>query len=168
MNLTPNSKVLSRPELARRSALLRAEGRRLVLTNGCFDLLHAGHVRYLHEARALGDSLAVALNGDASVRRLKGHDRPINDAADRAEVLAALTDVDFVTVFEDDEATGVVEEVRPAVYVKGGDYSADPASGRFPPEGTAALAAGAEVVIVPFLSGRSTSGLIERLRSNEQ
>ncbi len=160
--------MLSRPELARRSAQLRAEGRRLVLTNGCFDLLHAGHVRYLHQARALGDALAVALNGDASVSRLKGSGRPITPLPDRAEVLAALADVDYITVFDEDDASRLVTEVRPGIYVKGGDYSGDPGSARFPPEGIAAARAGAEVVVLPFLPGRSTTSLIQKLRTGKR
>lgn len=167
MKLTPSSKVQSQQELARRSAALRADGRRLVLTNGCFDLLHVGHVRYLHQARALGDALAVALNGDASVARLKGSGRPLNAAEDRAEVLAALTDVDYVTVFDEDDASAVVEAVQPTIYVKGGDYSSDPGSDRFPPEATAAAAVGAQIVILPYLPGRSTTGLIHTLRGRE-
>jgi D-beta-D-heptose 7-phosphate kinase/D-beta-D-heptose 1-phosphate adenosyltransferase len=160
--------VLSRQELARHSDRLRADGRRLVLTNGCFDLLHAGHVRYLRQARALGDALAVALNGDASVRRLKGEGRPLNSAYDRAEVLAALEDVDYVTIFDADDAAEIVREVRPAVYVKGGDYSDDPGSRRYPPEADAARDVEAEVAILPFLPGRSTTDLIRKLRSGEQ
>jgi rfaE bifunctional protein nucleotidyltransferase chain/domain len=143
---------------------MQAEGRRLVLTNGCFDLLHAGHVRYLRQARELGDALAVALNDDASVQRLKGRTRPINSVDDRAEVLAALQDVDFITIFGEDDARQVVEEIRPAVYVKGGDYDSDPRSARFPPEGKIVIAYGGTVKILPYLPGRSTSGLVERLR----
>jgi D-beta-D-heptose 7-phosphate kinase/D-beta-D-heptose 1-phosphate adenosyltransferase len=147
---------------------MQAEGRKLVLTNGCFDLLHAGHVRYLREARALGDALAVALNSDESVARLKGPDRPLNPAEDRAEVLAALADVDYVTVFGENDASGVVAEVHPAVYVKGGDYQADPNSPRFPPEGRVVSSYGGEVRILPYLSGRSTTSLIERKAQSER
>lgn len=156
--------MLSRRELARLNTQMQAEGRRLVLTNGCFDLLHAGHVRYLHQARQLGDALVVALNDDASVQRLKGRTRPINSVEDRAEVLAALQDVDFVTVFGEDDAQKVVEEIRPAVYVKGGDYDSDPSAGRFPPEGKIVIAYGGDVKILPYLPGRSTSSLVERLQ----
>lgn len=143
---------------------MQAEGRRLVLTNGCFDLLHAGHVRYLGQARELGDALVVALNDDASVRRLKGEGRPLNTAEDRAEVLSALEDVDYVTVFDEDDAMAVVKAVRPAVYVKGGDYDSDPESSSFPPEGKAVRAYGGQVVILPYVEGRSTTGLLERVR----
>jgi rfaE bifunctional protein nucleotidyltransferase chain/domain len=164
---TSKSKVLSRQELARLSTQMRAEGRRLVLTNGCFDLLHAGHIRYLAAARELGDALAVALNGDDSVRRLKGSGRPLNSAEDRAEVLGALADVDFITVFDEDEASGVIAEVRPAIYVKGGDYEANPGSPRFPPEGAIVAGYGGEIAILPYLPGRSTSDLIDRVRHGQ-
>ena len=117
-----NAKVVSVDELARVSKALRAEGRRLVVTNGCFDLIHVGHVRYLQAARKLGDALAVAVNGDASVRALKGEGRPLNRENDRAEVLAALACVDYVAVFQEMRATRFLEEVKPAIYVKGGDY----------------------------------------------
>ncbi|MGI8967735.1 MAG: D-glycero-beta-D-manno-heptose 1-phosphate adenylyltransferase [Chloroflexota bacterium] len=143
---------------------MRAHGKRLVLTNGCFDLLHSGHVRYLEEARALGDALAVAINSDASVRRLKGAGRPINTAEDRARVIAALQAVDWVVVFEEDTAAELVAEVQPAVYAKGGDYDADPDSERFPVEGHVARSYGGEVRIIPYVEGKSTSGTLARLR----
>ena len=142
---------------------MREAGRRLVLTNGCFDLLHAGHVRYLHAARQLGDALAVGLNSDDSVRRLKGPGRPINGEEDRAEVLAALESVDFVTVFDDDTAAELVRQIRPQVYVKGGDYSADPASPQFPPEGQLVREYGGEVTILDYLPGRSSTELLRRM-----
>src|ERR1700741_1304714 len=103
---------------------LRESGRKLVFTNGCFDLLHAGHVRYLEAARALGDALLVAINGDDSVRALKGEGRPLNRAADRAEVVAALESVSHVVFFSEVRATQLLEQVQPAIYVKGGDYTA--------------------------------------------
>lgn len=143
---------------------MRAEGKTLVLTNGCFDLLHVGHIRYLQAARSLGDALAVALNSDRSVRRLKGPDRPITPEDERAEILSALSCVDYVTVFDDDRASAVVEAVRPDIYVKGGDYSPDPASPGFPIEASAALRHGAEVRIIPYVEGRSSSEIIRRLR----
>ena len=156
-----NSKILTLSELAERAAALRAEGRRLVLTNGCFDLLHVGHVRYLQEAAALGDSLAVAVNGDESVRSLKGAGRPLNSQEDRAEVLAALACVDSVTVFPETRVTRVIEAVRPAIYVKGGDYTLD----TLDPEEVAALrSVGAEIMTLPLVPGKSTSELLERMR----
>src|SRR6188472_1069185 len=116
------SKVISVRGAAAVSAELRRAGKRVVVTNGCFDLLHLGHVRYLQAARTLGDALAVGVNGDASVRALKGKGRPLNDEQARAEVLAALEAVDYAAVFPEERATAFLERVQPAVYVKGGDY----------------------------------------------
>jgi rfaE bifunctional protein nucleotidyltransferase chain/domain len=113
-------KILSLSALSQRADEMRHAGQRLVLTNGCFDLLHVGHVRYLQQARQLGDSLVVAVNGDQSVCALKGAGRPLNSENDRAEVLAALDCVDFVTIFPDVRATQVIRATRPAIYVKGG------------------------------------------------
>lgn len=130
------------------------------MTNGCFDLLHLGHVRYLQAARALGDALAVGVNGDASVRALKGEGRPLNTERDRAEVLAGLRCVDYVAVFPEVRATQFLERVRPAIYVKGGDYKPE----TLDREERAALAkVGAEIRIIPFETGYSTTGMIERM-----
>jgi len=118
-----NAKIVTVEELARRSRQLREAGKKLVVTNGCFDLLHVGHVRYLQAARALGDALAIGVNGDRSVRELKGDNRPINNEHDRAEVVAALGCVDFVTIFQEVRATRLLEMVGPAIYAMGGDYS---------------------------------------------
>ncbi len=142
---------------------LEADGRRLVLTNGCFDLLHTGHVRYLRQARALGDALVVALNGDASVRRLKGPGRPLNPAEDRAEVLMGLESVDRVVVFEGDRATGVFEAVRPHVYCKGGDYTVENLNAE---EREALDQAGSEIIIVPLVPGQSTSQALRKLEGD--
>ena len=156
-----NEKIVNPDRLATIADSLRAQGRRLVLTNGCFDLLHAGHVRYLQAARALGDALAVAINGDDSVRALKGEGRPLNTGSDRAEIVAALACVDHVVVFPEVRATALIEKVRPSIYVKGGDYT--PAS--LHAEERAALEkVGAEIRILPFAPGHSTSGLIERMK----
>src|ERR1700709_1104122 len=114
------NKVVSADELAQISAALRGSGKRLVVTNGCFDLIHVGHVRYLQAARELGDALAVAVNGDDSVRSLKGEGRPLNRETDREEVLAALSCVDYVSVFQEVRATHFLDQVKPSVYVKGG------------------------------------------------
>src|SRR5882672_2665828 len=116
-------KFLSPNQLKEARKHLRDSGRKLVFTNGVFDLLHVGHVRYLSQARALGDALLVAVNGDASVRALKGPTRPINSESDRAEVLAALACVDFVTVFHTERVTELVRTIRPHIYAKGGDYT---------------------------------------------
>jgi len=131
------------------------------VTNGCFDLLHVGHVRYLQAARALGDALAVGVNGDKSVRELKGENRPVNNERDRAEVLAALECVDFVTIFPEARATRLLELVRPVVYAKGGDYTAETLNAE---ERAALEKIGAEIRIIPFEKGYSTSGLLKKLR----
>ena len=117
------TKIVSLDELRTRAEELRASGKKLVATNGCFDLLHAGHVRYLQAARALGDALVVGVNGDDAARQLKGPGRPLNPERDRAEVLAALACVDWVTIFHDTRAVRFLESAAPAVYVKGGDYT---------------------------------------------
>ena len=116
-------RLISSDELAALGAEYAARGKKLVLTNGCFDLLHTGHVRYLEEARGCGDALIVAVNSDASVRELKGTDRPLNGELDRAEVLAALRCVDHVTIFTGKRVTDVIRLLRPAIYAKGGDYT---------------------------------------------
>ena len=151
--------ILDREELLRVRARLRAGGRRLVFTNGCFDILHVGHVRYLSAARALGDALLVAINSDASVRALKGAGRPILSEDERAEILAALSSVDFVTVFEEESPRALISEVLPDVLVKGGDYGLDEIHGREEVE-----RAGGRVLSLPFVEGASTTGIIERIR----
>lgn len=161
------TKLLSRKELAETRERISAAGRRLVLTNGCFDLLHAGHVRYLQVARGLGDALAVGLNSDASVRRLKGRGRPLTTEQDRATVLAGLEVVDFVTVFDEDSAVELVKEVQPAIYVKGGDYDGDPSGSRYPPEADVVRSYGGEVKILEYVPGRSTTSLINQLRETQ-
>lgn len=138
---------------------LREEGRRLVFTNGCFDILHVGHVRYLARARALGDALLVAINSDRSVRELKGAGRPIMRESERAEMLAALTAVDYVMIFEDLSPRSLIAEILPDVLVKGGDYHLDEIHGREEVE-----AAGGRVLSLPFVEGASTSSIIERVR----
>jgi rfaE bifunctional protein nucleotidyltransferase chain/domain len=155
-----NSKIVTAEQLAEISREMRARNQRLVFTNGCFDLLHVGHVRYLVAARELGDALAVAVNGDASVRALKGFDRPLNNESDRATVVAALESVDYVIVFAEVRATDVLRRVCPSIYVKGGDYTPE----RLDAEERRALEeCGSEIRIVPFHSGYSTSQLIERM-----
>src|SRR5438477_340266 len=154
-------KILDMDELAVRARELRTAGKRLVATNGCFDLLHVGHIHYLQAARALGDLLAVGLNGDRSVRELKGENRPVNNERDRAEVLAALECVDLVTIFPEARATRLLELVRPAVYAKGGDYTAETLNAE---ERAALEKIGAEIRIIPFEKGYSTSGLLKKLR----
>lgn len=143
---------------------IAAGGGRVVFTNGCFDLLHAGHVRYLAQARELGDALVVGLNSDASVRALKGEGRPLNSAADRAEVLAALRSVDRVVVFEGDRATGLIEELRPHIYAKGGDYTPETLNAE---ERAALEATGAEIEILALVAGKSTSSTLAAIQAGE-
>jgi D-glycero-beta-D-manno-heptose 1-phosphate adenylyltransferase len=158
-----NAKIVDLEELSNRSEKLRAAGKKLVVTNGCFDLLHVGHVRYLHAARALGDFLAVGLNSDRSVRELKGSGRPIMTESDRAEVVAALQCVDLVTIFPEMRATRFLAAARPAIYVKGGDYSSETLNDE---ERAALKQIGAEIRLVPFEAGYSTSGLIDQICSS--
>jgi len=139
--------------------LLRQRGGRVVFTNGCFDLLHRGHVHYLSQAADLGDVLVIGLNTDASVRRLKGEHRPINDETGRAEVLAALSFVDFVIPFDEDTPLELIRCLCPDVLVKGGDYLPDQVVGAGFVEGR-----GGQVVIIPFLPDYSTSGIEQRIR----
>lgn len=149
-------------ELARIRDHMDAAGQRLVFTNGCFDLLHAGHVRYLQQARGLGDALVVVLNSDASVRALKGPDRPLNSEQDRAEVLAALACVDYLTICDDARMTSPIEAIRPHVYAKGGDYTVESLDrGEF----AALQTAGADVRILPLVPGRSTTALINKWKN---
>lgn len=155
-------KLKTPQELAAIAATMAAQGRRLVFTNGCFDLLHVGHVRYLQQARALGDALLVALNGDASVRALKGPTRPINGELDRAEVLAALGCVDFVTVFQSERVTDLVREIRPQVYAKGGDYTVESLD---PGERGALQEVGTEIRILSLVPGKSTTNILAQCQS---
>jgi len=155
-------KIVEMKELAARAKEFRAAGKRLVATNGCFDLLHVGHVRYLQAARALGDALAVGVNGDQSAQELKGPGRPLNNERDRAEVLAALEDVDLVVIFPELRATRFIEAVAPAIYVKGGDYTLETLNIE---EREALQKVGAEIRIIPFEKGYSTTRLLEKLRS---
>jgi rfaE bifunctional protein nucleotidyltransferase chain/domain len=153
-------KIVKLEELSDRCEKLRSAGKKIVATNGCFDLLHVGHVRYLQMARAFGDLLVVGLNGDRSVIELKGAGRPITTQGDRAEILAALACVDLVTIFPDLRATKFLAAVRPAVYVKGGDYTP-----RTLNEEELAILKEIEAAIrlIPFEAGYSTSGLIEQI-----
>ena len=155
-------KVKSPKELAAICERMRAENRRLVFTNGCFDLLHVGHVRYLQQARALGDALLVAVNGDVSVRALKGPTRPVNSEQDRAEVLAALECVDYLTIFHSERVTDVVTKIKPQFYAKGGDYTIDSLDRG---ERAALEAVGAEIRILPLVPGKSTTSILEKCQS---
>ncbi len=156
--------LLDRREAIRFAAQCRAEGRRLVVTNGCFDLLHAGHVAYLTAARALGDALLVGLNADAAVGHLKGPGRPFAAQADRAAVLLALRVVDAVVIFEEPTAGPLLAELQAPIYVKGGDYALAGAAGTALPEEPVVRGYGGEIRLLPYHEGRSTSAIIERIR----
>ena len=152
------SKILAREEMAGERRRLRDRGESLVFTNGCFDLIHPGHVRYLQEASDLGDRLVVAVNGDATVARLKGPGRPLTPLAERMELLAALTSVDYVVAFEEETPFEIIEEIVPDVLVKGGDWTPDRIVGRERVEKE-----GGKVLSLPYAPGYSTSGIIERI-----
>jgi D-glycero-beta-D-manno-heptose 1-phosphate adenylyltransferase len=152
------AKILSLDLLQTERERLRRLGRRVVFTNGCFDLIHPGHIRYLQEARRLGDALIVALNSDRSVRELKGERRPILDQNERAEVMAALGCVDYVTIFDEPTPREIVAALLPDVLVKGGDWGVDRIVGRDEVE-----AAGGKVLSLPFIEGCSTTDLVERI-----
>lgn len=154
---TPAQKIFIRPDMKRERQQLRAAGRKLVFTNGAFDVLHAGHVTYLNFARSQGDALVVGLNSDASVKRYKGDKRPVNCEQDRATVLAALECVDFVVVFDEDEPRDLIAELLPDVLVKGADW-AHYVSGRDVVE-----ANGGKVVLADLVEGRSTTNTIKRI-----
>jgi D-glycero-beta-D-manno-heptose 1-phosphate adenylyltransferase len=158
-------KIVELEQVSHRCDKLRADGKRLVATNGCFDLLHAGHVRYLQAARALGDFLAIGLNGDNSVRELKGSGRPVTTESDRAELLAALQCVDLVTIFPQRRATQFIAAVKPAIYVKGGDYRSEALDEE---ERAVLKEIGAEIHLIPFEAGYSTSRLIEQICKNRR
>lgn len=155
----PSDLALDHDELEARLREHRAAGRRIVFTNGCFDVLHRGHTTYLAQASKLGDVLVVAINGDDSVRRLKGADRPVNRASDRANVLAALGCVDYVTVFDDDTPSGLLDRVRPDVYAKGGDYTPEMLS-----ETAVVRAYGGEVRMLGYVPSQSTTEVVKRIR----
>jgi D-beta-D-heptose 7-phosphate kinase/D-beta-D-heptose 1-phosphate adenosyltransferase len=147
-------------EAQRQRQILRSQGKTLVFTNGHFDLLHVGHLDYLEKARSLGDALFIGLNGDNSTRRLKGEGRPLIPAAERARVLAALTPVTAVILFDDDTADHLLRALQPDVYAKGGDYHYKPL-----PERPTVEAYGGRIALIDYLPGHSTSDLIARIRS---
>ena len=160
---------MARAALVAERARLREAGVRVVLTNGVFDLLHVGHLRYLQAARALGDCLIVGVNDDDGVRRLKGPTRPVVPAAERAELVAGLACVDYVTTFAEDTATALVQALQPDVYVKGGDYAAPGSpAGKPLPEAAVVLAGGGEVAIIPLVPGASSTDLITRVLTRHE
>lgn len=161
--VTPKLRTLA--QLAEMRAEWKRAGKTVVWTNGCFDLLHAGHVRSLRAAKALGDILIVGLNSDAGVQALKGPSRPLVPEDDRVEVIAALESVDYVTLFDDPEPSPVLARIQPDIHCKGEDYA--PGSGRPVPERETVLAYGGRIEFLPMFEGRSTTGIIERIRQEE-
>jgi D-glycero-beta-D-manno-heptose 1-phosphate adenylyltransferase len=153
-------KIIAWDQLPEWRAAVRAKGKKLVVTNGCFDILHLGHVTYLESARNLGDALLVGVNGDGSARELKGPGRPVNPESDRAAVLAALANVDGVCIFPETRAVKFLTAAQPDIYVKGGDYTPDTLD---PDERHTVESAGGKIVILPFVPGKSTTGLLEKI-----
>jgi len=151
-------KIKQRKELLKIIKDLKAKGKRIVFTNGCFDLLHIGHIRYLEEARALGDFLVVGVNSDSSVRKLKGPQRPVLPEEERAEILSGLGCVDYITLFDEIDPLKLITSLHPHILVKGGDWTKEQIVGREVVERS-----GGEVVIIPFVKGVSTSNLIETI-----
>jgi rfaE bifunctional protein nucleotidyltransferase chain/domain len=155
-----HTKIIAWDHLPAWRAALRAAGKKLVVTNGCFDLLHLGHITYLETARNLGDALLIGVNSDAAVRGLKGPNRPVNSESDRAAVLAALQCVDGACIFTDVRATRFLAAAQPDIYVKGGDYTLETLDQN---ERHAVESAGGRIVLVPFVPGKSTTGLLEKI-----
>jgi len=151
-------KVKTQDELIPILDTLRKKGKKVVFTNGCFDILHVGHVRYLKEAKGYGDILIVAVNSDLSVKSIKGDKRPIVSQSERAEVLAGLEMVDYVTMFDEDTPYNVIKKLQPDVLIKGGDWTIDKIVGRDIVE-----ARGGRVIAIPFIEGASTTGIVERI-----
>lgn len=154
--------VIDRKNIGNVVTTLKAEGKKIVFTNGCFDILHVGHVRYLNEAKALGDILILGLNSDSSVKSLKGSNRPINNESDRAEVLNALKAIDYVVIFDEKTAENIVGEVKPDIYAKGGDYSIDTL-----PEAKIVAEHGGKTVLLQLVDGKSSTNIINRCKEND-
>jgi rfaE bifunctional protein nucleotidyltransferase chain/domain len=155
-----HNKIIAWEKLPEWRAALRARGSKLVVTNGCFDILHLGHVTYLENARNFGDALLIGVNSDAATRQLKGAGRPVNSETDRASVLAALQSVDGVCIFTDKTATKFLAAAQPDIYVKGGDYTLETLN---QDERRAVESAGGKIVLVPFIPGKSTTSLLEKI-----
>lgn len=153
--------LIDRMKISEIVTSLKAKGKRIVFTNGCFDILHVGHVRYLKEAKALGDILILGLNSDCSVKSLKGPNRPINNESDRAEVLSALKAIDYVVIFDEKTAENIVGEVKPDIYAKGGDYSIDTL-----PEAKIVAEHGGKTVLLQLVDGKSSTNIINKCKEN--
>ncbi|HEV2122196.1 MAG TPA: adenylyltransferase/cytidyltransferase family protein [Chloroflexota bacterium] len=168
-------RIVDQRQLVEELEHVRGDGKQIVLTNGCFDLLHVGHIRSLTAARALGDCLVVGVNADSSVRQIKGPDRPLVPEDERAEVLAALVPVDYVVIFREPTAERLVSLVRPHVYAKGADYAAARSEDGPPPidetrlpEATVVRRHGGQVALIPLAPGRSTTDLVRRIRTGAE
>ena len=162
MSSESSTKICSRRSLSRCARRLRRSGKRIVFTNGCFDILHAGHIHYLEQAKRLGDILVVGLNSDRSVRKLKGRGRPVSPEKDRARVLAALSCVDCVSIFGEETPLHLIKIVRPHILVKGADWSVPSIAG-----GREVKNWGGKVKLIPLLQGRSTSGILKKIKSKK-
>ena len=158
----PAGKLKTREQISRIADMLHAEGKTIVHTNGCFDVLHVGHIKSLNEARAQGDLLVVSLNSDASVKRLKGPSRPVFPEHERAMLLGALECVDYVVIFEEDRPDDNIAAIRPSVHAKGGDYTPDTL-----PEAPLVKSLGGRIHILAFHDGRSTTAVIQQMREEE-
>ena len=154
--------LIDRMKISEIVTSLKAKGKKIVFTNGCFDILHVGHVRYLKEAKALGDILILGLNSDCSVKSLKGSNRPINNESDRAEVLSALKAIDYVVIFDEKTAENIVGEVKPDIYAKGGDYSIDTL-----PEAKIVAEHSGKTVLLQLVDGKSSTNIINRCKEND-
>ena len=153
--------LIDRMKISEIVTSLKAKGKKIVFTNGCFDILHVGHVRYLKEAKALGDILILGLNSDSSVKSLKGSNRPINNESDRAEVLSALKAIDYVVIFDEKTAENIVGEIKPDIYAKGGDYSIDTL-----PEAKIVAEHGGKTVLLQLVDGKSSTNIINKCKEN--
>ncbi len=153
--------IIDRSDIKFLCELLRKNQKKIVFTNGCFDIIHAGHVKYLTQAKSFGDVLILGLNTDDSVRKLKGSNRPINSEADRSFVIDGLKAVDYVILFSESTAENLVAEIKPDIYVKGGDYNLENL-----PEGKIVQSYGGQVKLIPLLEGRSTSNIISRIEKS--
>ncbi len=154
-------RIKTREEITAIAAELRQSGKKIVFTNGCFDIIHSGHVTYLKEAQSLGDVLILGLNTDESVKRLKGESRPVNNEIDRAIVISSLRSVNYVTLFSEDTPYDLIKSILPDVLVKGGDYTPDKIHGA-----DIVNSNGGEVVIIPLVPGKSTTKIIDKLRNS--
>ena len=153
--------LIRRSELNELITKLKSQGKTIVTTNGCFDILHVGHVRYLAKAKSFGDVLIVALNSDKSVKSIKGENRPINNENDRSEILSALRSVDYVVLFDEDSPVDLLLQIKPDVHTKGADYTVETL-----PEAKAIMEAGGRIEFISFVEGKSTTSIIEKMRNS--